>query len=92
MQHVNVQVPEMPAKNQDWRKSEMAGSRDRRRELFREEDVKLQWSTVRKAVSVSHPRTHVKPACQHASHGSAFGADLIICIYVSSSIMSVRTC
>ena len=51
--HFPLQVPEMPATGQDRRRSELAGSKGRKRELFKEEDVKLQWATVRKAVSSS---------------------------------------
>ena len=46
-----MQALEMPASRQDQRRNDTAAGRSRRRELFKEEDVKLQWSTVRKAVS-----------------------------------------
>lgn len=49
-----MQALEMPASSQDQRKGGTAVGRNRRRELFKEEDVKLQWSTVRKAVSPRH--------------------------------------
>ncbi len=52
-----LQALEMPASSQDQRKSDTAAGRNRRRELFKEEDVKLQWSTVRKAVS-HQPHLH----------------------------------
>ena len=42
----------MPTQYQSARQGNSAGTRNRRRELFKEEDVKLQWSTVRKAVSI----------------------------------------
>lgn len=45
----------MPTTSQDRRKSELLGAK-RKRELFKEEDVKLQWTTVRKAVSSCPPR------------------------------------
>ncbi len=51
----------MPATGQDRRKSELAGSNGRKRELFREEDVRLQWASVRKAVSSLSPYLNCKP-------------------------------
>ena len=42
----------MPTQYQSAGQGDSAGTRNRRRELFKEEDVKLQWSTVRKAVSL----------------------------------------
>ena len=47
-----LQASEMSTQYQSARQGDSAGTRNRRRELFREEDVKLQWSTVRKAVSL----------------------------------------
>lgn len=52
-----MQVLEMPASSQDQRKGDTGAGRSRRRELFKEEDVKLQWSTVRRAVSLQ-PSLH----------------------------------
>ena len=57
----------MAASSQDQRKGDTGAGRSRRRELFKEEDVKLQWSTVRRAVSIQPSLHSISSADRHFS-------------------------
>ncbi|CAK0758926.1 hypothetical protein CVIRNUC_002658 [Coccomyxa viridis] len=46
---LSQKASKMPTQYRSAGQGDSAGTRNRRRELFKEEDVKLQWSTVRKA-------------------------------------------
>ena len=82
----------MPASSQERRKSDAAAARSKKRELFKEEDVKLQWSTVRKAVSLC-PFLHVIAArlshpCMRPSDTRAMRMEGICTIHLPLPVQS----